>query len=156
MPRIDPWAQQYKRPAPALREVLLKDPDWTLVLREPAPGERDVIRDRQLELTSVYVTGEANVDGQPVPLTTPTVPAERVKVSKRLMNYAAALETLVVSEEGEEPPTLLEIIGWQRLDHQWPVITKAVDDLWFGAPGPSAGGNSTGPTPDTGKSSASA
>lgn len=158
MARIDPWAQQLKRPAGRRRLVELKAvtladgtelPEWSLTLRAPDPGEKDLIRDRQLEYAGIYVTGALNEDGKPLKLTTPTLPSRVILASISLFNYAAALEALVVPEEGEEPPSLLEIIGWRdNLEPHWLQIKAAIDALWAGKPAPE--------TPDPNPSGATA
>jgi hypothetical protein len=154
MPRIDPWAQQFKRPEPQRRTLHFTDPDWSLTLRQPEPGERDAIRDRQLEYQARYVSGIANEDGKPQVLTTPTVPSRKIIPSATLFNFVAALETLVVPEEGDEPPSMLEIIGWRdNLEPHWRQITAAIDLIWSGRmSAEQADPNPEGAT-DTGKTS---
>lgn len=155
MPRINPWDQQFRRPAPSRRALKFTAPDWSLTLREPDEGDKGLVRDKQLEYVGRYVTGDGNPDGLPVKLTTPEMPPRVVKASRDLFNYVAAVEVLAEPAEGEEPLSLLEIVGWsENLPRQWEQIRAALIELYAGKP-EAADPNPTGETPTIGKTSAS-
>lgn len=140
--RVNPWDQQFKRPAPIRKRVTLPEatlpdgtvlPEWELILRAPEPGEKDLIRDKQLEYIGRYVSGTANEDGKPLKLTTPEMPARLIVTSAALFNYVAVFETLAVPDEGDEAPTLLEIIGWRdNMEPHWVQLKAEADKLWSG------------------------
>lgn len=113
MPRIDPWAALYERPAPRTKVVELQNPDWSLTIREPSGADLDTIAEMTADLVAKHIDG---APGEP-PLKL-LAPGYAPEVSRRFFGFAAAAMVLVVpglKDDGgkEEPVSLLEVVGWR-------------------------------------------
>lgn len=129
MPRISPWDSRIAggRPQPRTKTVPLPEMETSITLKEAVDDEaKGPIWDLRDELVFMHVPAKRGEKARkPLPC-----PGGQVTPSRELFKDVAAALVLQVTPEGEQPFTLLDLIGIARnLPERWLEIKLAIVEL---------------------------